>query len=79
LNFDYVENGFDIPTFETSIEIDGRVKRVKHHKGLRVGMPMSVLRLENAIDQFAGTSNGYAAMPKLVTAKAYKSGEALYS
>jgi hypothetical protein len=55
LNDEYIDNGFDIPTYETSIEIDGRVKKVKDYGGWFVGMPMSVLRLENAIDQFAGT------------------------
>ena len=55
LDDEYVEHAFDLPTFETSIEIEGKKKKVKDYAGLWVGMPMSVYRLENAIDQAAGT------------------------
>jgi hypothetical protein len=55
LTDEYVANVVDISTFETSIEIDGRKKKVKDCAGLWIGVPVSVFRLENAIDQFAGT------------------------
>jgi hypothetical protein len=50
----------DVPAFETSIEVDGHLKKVRDYDGLHVGMPMSVVKLEAAIDQVAG-SGGAAA------------------
>ena len=55
LNDQYIDNAFDIPTYEMSIEIDGKRKTIVDHGGLRVGMPVSVFDLENTVDEFADT------------------------
>jgi len=55
LNDEYVAQVTDNPTYETSIEIDGRLKKVKDYVGTAVGMPMSIRKLERLIDQTANT------------------------
>jgi hypothetical protein len=45
----------DNPTYETSIEIDGHLKQVTDYVGLHIGMPFSVKKLEDLIDQAANT------------------------
>ena len=54
LQDEYVSPVLDHPTYETSIEIDGKFKRVKDYIGLSVGMPFVVSELEDAIDHFTG-------------------------
>jgi hypothetical protein len=44
----------DNPTQTTSIEIDGQRKQVVDYLGLYVGMPLSVMKLEEAIDRLSG-------------------------
>jgi len=44
----------DNPTRTTSIEIDGQRKQVVDYVGLYVGMPLSVTKLEEAIDRLSG-------------------------
>ena len=51
----YAPGVFDLPTYEMSIEVDGNLKKVKDDGGLEAGMPFSVYRLENAVDQTADT------------------------
>jgi TonB family protein len=53
LRDEYVWEATDLPTYETSIEIDGRAKKVKDYSGAMVGMPLSVSELEHAIDRTA--------------------------
>lgn len=45
----------DNPTYVTSIEIDGLKKQIVDYVGLQVGMPMSVSRLEEAVDRLSGS------------------------
>ena len=45
----------DLPTYETSIEIDGRLKIVKDYAGEQIGMPLTVSKLEADIDRLADT------------------------
>jgi hypothetical protein len=45
----------DNSTCMTSIEFDGRHKSVKDYVGFTAGMPEIVMRLEEKIDQTAGT------------------------
>jgi hypothetical protein len=51
LDDEYAWAATDLPTYETSIEIEGESKTVKDYAGLQVGMPMSVRKLEDLIDQ----------------------------
>ena len=52
----YVYRVSDQPTYETSIEIDGKLKRVEDYAGEEVGMPMAVSELESSIDDLADTA-----------------------
>ena len=52
---DYSADAFDVPTVETSIDIDGHTKKVIDQDGLWSGMPISVLKLEFKIDEIAGS------------------------
>jgi hypothetical protein len=52
---DYSAGAFDVPTVETSIDIDGHTKKVIDQDGLWLGMPISVRKLEFKIDEIAGT------------------------
>jgi len=45
----------DLPTYTTSIVIDGHSMSVCDYAGLQVGMPASVRDVEDAIDEAAGT------------------------
>jgi hypothetical protein len=45
----------DLPTYITSISIDGQFMSVRDYAGLHVGMPASVRDVEDAIDEIAGT------------------------
>jgi ankyrin repeat protein len=45
----------DLPTFVTSIEFDGRKKRVLDFAGFSVGMPEAAKRLESLVDEVAQT------------------------
>jgi ankyrin repeat protein len=46
----------DNPTYETSLSIGGKTKKVTDYVGAFAGMPLSVSRLEDAIDRIAGTT-----------------------
>ncbi len=50
----YMWGATDLPTYTTSISIDGKTKRVIDYAGQQVGMPESVSRLEDAIDRLSG-------------------------
>ncbi len=52
---DYAAPVTDFPAFQTSISFDGRTKRVGDYDGEYVGMPAEISRLEDAIDETAGT------------------------
>jgi hypothetical protein len=56
LQDEYVWPATDLPTYETSIEIDGKLKKVKDYAGQQVGMPLSVSKLELEIDKLADTT-----------------------
>ena len=45
----------DLPTYVTSISIDGQEMSVVDYGGLEAGMPASVRDVEDAIDEVAGT------------------------
>jgi len=55
LQGEYVWGATDLPTYETSIEIDGRLKKVKDYAGWQIGMPLAVSKLESEIDRLADT------------------------
>ena len=55
LQDEYIWGATDLPTFETSIEIDGRLKKVKDYAGWQIGMPLTVSKLEAEIDRLADT------------------------
>ena len=55
LRDEYVWPATDLPTYETSIEIDGKLKKVKDYAGEQVGMPLSVSKLEAEIDHLVDT------------------------
>ena len=57
LKNEYVWPATDLPTYETSIEIDGKLKEVKDYAGEQVGMPVSVSKLEAEIDRLADTES----------------------
>lgn len=44
----------DLPTYTTSISIDGKTKEVVDYAGEHVGMPASVTKLEKALDRLSG-------------------------
>jgi hypothetical protein len=48
-------HAFDAPNYATSIEFDGKSKTVYDYLGTEVGMPKSVVELEQAIDRTANT------------------------
>lgn len=50
----YMWGATDLPTFKTSISIDGVTKEVVDYAGAQVGMPESVSRLEETIDRLSG-------------------------
>jgi ankyrin repeat protein len=50
----YMWGATDLPTYKTSIAIDGRTKEVVDYAGEVVGMPESVSKLEDAIDRLSG-------------------------
>jgi len=49
----------DLPTYTTSIAIDGQSMSVVDYAGLHVGMPASVRDVEDAIDEAAGTRDWF--------------------
>jgi hypothetical protein len=55
LEDEYVWPATDLPTYETSIEINGKLKKVKDYAGEQVGMPLSVSKLEAEIDRLVDT------------------------
>src|SRR5438445_1297015 len=55
LEDEYVWPATDLSTYETSIEIDGKLKKVRDYAGEQVGMPLSVSKLEAEIDRLADT------------------------
>jgi hypothetical protein len=55
LDREYLSTVTDWPTCITSISIDGRSMSVRDYAGVSVGMPASVRKVENAIDEAAGT------------------------
>jgi hypothetical protein len=54
LRSEYKSRITDNPTQTTSIEIDGQRKQIVDYVGLYVGMPVSVMKLEEAIDRLSG-------------------------
>jgi len=50
----YMWGATDLPTYTTSISIDGRTKEVVDYAGVEVGMPESVSKLEETIDRLSG-------------------------
>jgi len=50
----YVWGATDLPTYTTSISIDGKAKQIVDYAGEQVGMPESVSKLEESIDRLAG-------------------------
>jgi len=50
----YMWGATDLPTYKTSISIDGRTKEVVDYAGQQVGMPESVSKLEETIDRLSG-------------------------
>jgi hypothetical protein len=54
LRSEYKSGITDNPTQTTSIEIDGQRKQVVDYVGLYLGMPVSVTKLEEAIDRLSG-------------------------
>lgn len=55
LQDEYVWPATDLPTYETSIEIDGKLKKVRDYAGEVIGMPLSVSKLEAEFDRLADT------------------------
>jgi len=55
LDDEYVWPATDLPTYETSIQIDGKLKKVKDYAGEQIGMPLSISKLENEIDRLVDT------------------------
>jgi len=51
---DYTFGITDQPTFKTSIAFDGKHMSVNDYIGYQVGMPVSVIDVEDAIDRLAG-------------------------
>lgn len=77
----YIWGATDLPTYTTSISIDGRTKEVVDYAGEHVGMPESVSKLEEAIDRLSGverwTKGNSETVPALVKEKFdFKSAEA---
>jgi hypothetical protein len=54
LRDEYSLGATDLPTYTTSIEIDGRRKQVTDYAGEAAGMPSTVSQLEAAIDRVSG-------------------------
>ena len=54
LKDEYMWGATDLPTYTTSISIDGRTKQVVDYAGERVGMPESVSKLEKTVDLLSG-------------------------
>jgi ankyrin repeat protein len=50
----YMWGATDLPTYTTSISIDGKTKEVVDYAGQQVGMPESVSKLEETIDRLSG-------------------------
>ena len=50
----YVWNATDLPTYISSIEIDGQSKQVADYAGAIIGMPQAVSELEATIDRLSG-------------------------
>ena len=50
----YIWGATDLPTYTTSIAIDGKTKRIVDYAGEQVGMPEAVSKLEDAIDRLSG-------------------------
>jgi ankyrin repeat protein len=50
----YMLGATDLPTYTTSLSIDGRTKEVIDYAGENVGMPESVSKLEEEIDRLSG-------------------------
>ena len=64
----YVAGVTDNPTYELSISIDGREKKVEDYVGSWVGMPAVISELENAVDDLAETKRWLAGGAGLVSA-----------
>lgn len=52
----YAWDATDLPTYVTSIEIDGKSKKVRDYAGALVGMPLVVSDLGAAIDRVSGSA-----------------------
>lgn len=50
----YMWGATDLPTYTTSISIDGKTKQVVDYAGEHAGMPPSVSKLEETIDRLSG-------------------------
>jgi ankyrin repeat protein len=53
LRDEYVLGATDLPTYTSSISMDGQSKQVKDYAGVAIGMPLAVSDLESSIDHFA--------------------------
>lgn len=63
LDNDYQADVTDIPGFKVSLEYGGVTKSVIDYMGLAVGMPVSVVRLEEEIDRMAGVDRWLSLQP----------------
>lgn len=77
----YMWGATDLPTYKTSISVDGKTKEVVDYAGENVGMPEGVSKLEDTIDRLSGverwTKGNSETVPSLVQEKFdFKSAEA---
>jgi len=68
MNAEYVAGVTDNPTYELSITIDNRTKKVVDYVGSWVGMPSIITELEDAVDEFTGTQRWIDGAGRLVQA-----------
>lgn len=77
----YMLPATDLPTYKTSVSVDGKTKEVVDYAGGEVGMPESVSKLEETIDRLSGverwTKGNSETVPALMQEKFdFKSAEA---
>jgi ankyrin repeat protein len=53
LRDEYIWGATDLPTFSSSITIDGQSKKLEDYAGVMIGMPMAVSDLESSIDRLS--------------------------
>jgi hypothetical protein len=59
----YADTATDNPAHTISIAYDGTMKTVTDYIGMRVGMPIDVMELQDAIDQAAGVARWTRGQP----------------